>query len=303
MISANTLCFTVLTDAVSNWSAKPTFYESVAELYGQGHDAKHSILISESDLKDDLEARRILGAHCSGLETSDISNPLVVPPLTLRRAVSMVMWLLVRRWGRGRWPFALFNNRGPRSLRTLSRELDIDAGQLSRVMSGNGTLSLPSLTRVLRFAGYRLAVGRLGGSRLLGEAIRGGTWRSAADQNGSLLEREGPPPTLLPVGGSSYDYGKRESFYLIELNEIAEKAKASSDNRPLQIVSRSHFYRVRRGQSYFSIDMLVTIAEEFDLEFMFLPMPMGIPNGIGMGGQPKVAYQGPRELIDFRETI
>src|SRR5205823_4046058 len=91
--------------------------------------------------------------------TSDSNTLLTLPPGALRAGIASAVWLLVRRWGRGNWPLHRFENRKmPKTLRQVAQRLNIDPGHLSRVARGEGTLSLPALSRLLRAGGYRIAV-------------------------------------------------------------------------------------------------------------------------------------------------
>src|ERR1044072_1417443 len=200
MIKAESIHFTLLTDVFTRREGLLLPPLSVVDLYGGTPESAlpFAINITDSDVKDDFEVRTILAGQVPGLKTDNPSLPLTVPPNALRSTVSMVIWTLMRRWSRGHWPFQFLSNRGPRSLREIGRELAIDPGQITRVISGSAMFSLRKLTMFLRHGGYRLAILNGGHSQSVAETILSAQWKNSFRSDTGPIERAAPLPTMIP---------------------------------------------------------------------------------------------------------
>jgi len=259
-------------------------HPSVANIYGS-NDANPegvSITFTEEDNRDDLEARKLLAVRIPNIETGDRTCPLLIPPFALRAAVSSAVWLLLRRWGRGNWPFARFDHRKPKTLRQVSLNLRIDPGHLSRVGRGVATLSVPAFTRLMRAGGYRMAIiSDLTSPRVFTEQIVGGEWVNVAKATfRNSLMREAPVPNLVPAGSADRAlYREYEQLYIAELNNfvVADddelRRETPKEEGAVKMISPSHLSRVRRGERYFSLDMLAAIGSRLGLSFVLVPCP------------------------------
>jgi transcriptional regulator with XRE-family HTH domain len=265
--------FTLLSDALIQRGGKLAPHPSVAQMYGDnGATNSASIHFSNEDRNDDFDARSLLGDRVDQFDARDSSTLLTLPPVALRAGIASAVWVLIRRWGRGNWPLHRFEHRTmPKTLRQVAQGMNIDPGHLSRVARGEGTLSLPTLSRLLRAGGYRIAVMEDNSADRLVELILSGEWVTTARTSfATPLLREAPLPLLVPdknVTNSRF-YDQRERKYLEELDHFIRNAESLADT-----VSLSQLSRVRNGQRSLSVDMLAAIGMSLRLRFVFIPTP------------------------------
>lgn len=275
--------FTLLTDPLVREGDQLTSSPSVEDLYGARTSS--ALRFGNIDLEDDHEARTTLAARVPGMNTNQYSVPLIIPAFGLRSAVAGAVWLLVRRWSRGRWPFLQFDNRRPKTLRGICQKLDLDSGQMSRVIAGSAMFSLPVLLRVLASGGYRLALTDMNNTALK-HWIEGQDWRgaivsavrSASAGQPRLPLEELPLPTIVPTSRAVINYGDFERLYLEELDDLIDEHNISG------IISRTHLSRVRRSERSLSIDLLATIASELQANFLLLPLLISTRHGMATAG-------------------
>jgi transcriptional regulator with XRE-family HTH domain len=281
MTELSDVFFTLLTDPLQIREGQPVVHPSAIDLYGAYSASPESpaLKFTDSDLKDNRDAREALVGRVPSLRADDYSVPLFIPPSALRPAVASAVWLLLRRWSRGRWPFKFFRDRGPKSLRQVSERLEVDPGQMSRVASASAMFSLPALTRFLRSGGYRLAISDADGAALK-KWIENEAWRenaratitTAMTGRERLPGRDLPLPTLLPTRPGGVNFERLEALYLEELDQFIENHDVTG------VISRPHLYRVRKGERSLSLDMLAMIASELRFSFIFVPILMTMPN-------------------------